>query len=68
MCLQVQDTNDSSTLSKVSSSVKGYFVDPFIEKICPVQSCRSPLINRYDINYIIVSAWCDKVLFMYLFE
>ncbi|KFM57357.1 Leucine carboxyl methyltransferase 2, partial [Stegodyphus mimosarum] len=44
--MQVQNTNDSSIVSKLSSANKGYFVDEFLNFFVARSQNRSPIINR----------------------
>ncbi|MBN3307265.1 TYW4 protein, partial [Amia calva] len=43
---QVQGTNDSSVVSKVSAAALGYFLDPFLKSFVCKSARRAPLINR----------------------
>lgn len=43
---QVQGTNDSSVVSKVSAAAQGYFHDDFLKHFVCKVSRRAPLINR----------------------
>ncbi|KAG8000978.1 tRNA wybutosine-synthesizing protein 4 [Nibea albiflora] len=44
--MQVQGTNDSSVVSKVSAAAKGYFQDVFLQHFVCKVARRAPLINR----------------------
>lgn len=44
--LQVQGTNDSSVVSKVSAAAQGYFHDDFLQHFVCKVARRAPLINR----------------------
>lgn len=44
---QVQGTNDSSVVSKVSAAAQGYFHDEFLKHFVCKVTRRAPLINRY---------------------
>lgn len=46
---QVQGTNDSSVVSKVSAAAQGYFHDDFLRHFVGKVSRRAPLINRQDL-------------------
>lgn len=43
---QVQGTNDSSVVSKVSAAAQGYFHDVFLQHFVCKVARRAPLINR----------------------
>lgn len=43
---QVQGTNDSSVVSKVSAAAQGYFQDVFLQHFVCKVTRRAPLINR----------------------
>lgn len=43
---QVQGTNDSSVLSKVSAVAQGYFLDDYLKQFVFKEFRRAPLINR----------------------
>ena len=44
-CVQVQATNDSSCVSKLSAARSGYFKDEFLTHFIARQQRRAPLIN-----------------------
>ena len=44
---QIQSTNDSSTLSKLSASNAGYFTDENIKCFVNKPTRRAPLIHRW---------------------
>ena len=48
--IQVQGTNDSSILSKVSMVKLGYFEDLFLREFVDKDVRRSPSINRFEIQ------------------
>nr|XP_039264099.1 tRNA wybutosine-synthesizing protein 4-like isoform X1 [Styela clava] len=58
---QVQGTNDSSIVSKLSMVQRGYFEDDFIKSFVEKPSRRSPLINRcYHARAAAVSYCVEK--------
>ncbi|XP_055948688.1 uncharacterized protein LOC129981742 isoform X2 [Argiope bruennichi] len=44
--MQVQNTNDSSIVSKLSAANKGYFQDKWLKMFVDKEQKRSPIINR----------------------
>ncbi|GBO38294.1 hypothetical protein AVEN_17964-1 [Araneus ventricosus] len=44
--MQVQNTNDSSIVSKLSAENKGYFQDNCLKMFVDKEQTRSPIINR----------------------
>lgn len=61
--ITVQETNDSSILSKASIVELGYFNDPFLKLFCKRIARRSPLIHR---GYYIRAMAIDHVLKSFL--
>ncbi|KAH9520200.1 Leucine carboxyl methyltransferase 2 [Bulinus truncatus] len=55
----VQGTNDSSIVSKCSTSACGYFIDPYLPFFVSKQSRRAPLIHR---GYYIRAVAFDRIL------
>lgn len=45
--VQVQGTNDSSVVSKVSAAAQGYYQDDFLQHFVSKVHRRTPLINRW---------------------
>ena len=61
--ITVQETNDSSILSKASIAEFGYFDDPYLKLFCKKLARRSPLIHR---GYYIRAKAIDYVLTNFL--
>ncbi|XP_055877981.1 tRNA wybutosine-synthesizing protein 4-like [Biomphalaria glabrata] len=59
----VQGTNDSSIVSKCSTSTCGYFNDPYLHYFVSKQSRRAPLIHR---GYYIRAVAFDRILKSFL--
>lgn len=58
-CLtQVQGTNDSSVVSKVSAAAQGYFKDAFLQHFVCKVARRAPLINRsVETLFFVLHLW-----------
>ncbi|CAL1270570.1 unnamed protein product [Larinioides sclopetarius] len=55
--MQVQNTNDSSIVSKLSAANKGYFQDNWLKMFVEKEQKRSPIINRgYYIRFKAIEA------------
>ncbi|GFY31311.1 leucine carboxyl methyltransferase 1 homolog [Trichonephila clavipes] len=62
----VQNTNDSSIVSKLSAANKGYFLDQWLKMFVDKEQKRSPIINRgYYIRFKAIEAlfqsWFNEV-------